>query len=132
VAMLALWSIVVFVPGLPRALLLAVLLGVAVASGSFILTFAMAKESVPAHLGGTVSGIANMGVMLGGMLMQPLVGVMLDRHWGGALENGVRTYDFAAYRWAFGLMLVWMALSLVLLAFMRETYCRPQGPARAS
>ena len=121
---LALWSIVVFAPGLTRAALVALLLGVAVVAGAFILTFAFAKESVPARLGGTVSGIANMGVMLGGMAMQPLVGFMLDRHWAGRTVDGVRAYDFAAFQWGFALMLVWGALSLVLLAFTRETHCR--------
>ena len=121
---LALWSIVVFAPGLTRAALVALLLGVAVVAGAFILTFAFAKESVPARLGGTVSGIANMGVMLGGMAMQPLVGFMLDRHWTGRTVDGVRAYDFVAFQWGFALMLVWGALSLALLAFTRETHCR--------
>jgi hypothetical protein len=79
---------------------------------------------VPARLGGTASGIANMGVMLGGLVMQPLVGYMLDRQWSGAMSNGVRAYDFAAYRDGFALFLAWGALSLVLLAFTRETRCR--------
>jgi predicted MFS family arabinose efflux permease len=127
VAMLVLWSIVVFVPALPRAALLAALVAVSVACGTFILTFALAKESVPPHLGGTISGIANMGVMLGGMVMQPLVGLVLDRHWAGRLDGGVRVYDFAAYQWGFGMMLGWCALSLALLALIPETYCRPRG-----
>jgi MFS family permease len=121
---LALWSVVVFVPGLPRAALLALLIAVALVGGVFVLTFAFAKESVPPRLGGTVSGIANMGVMLGGMLMQPLVGLMLDRHWNGRMVDGARAYDFAAYQAGFSLMLVWGVLSLVLLAFARETRCR--------
>jgi MFS family permease len=121
---MSLWSVVVFVPHLPRAVLLALLAGVAVAAGVFILTFAMAKESVPARLGGTVSGMANMGVMLGGMFMQPLVGFALDHNWDGRMAGGVRAYDFAAWQWGFSLMLAWGALSLVLLAFARETHCR--------
>ena len=123
-AALLLWSVVVFVPGLPRAALVTVLLGVSVACGAFILTFAFAKESVPARLAGTVSGIANMGVMLGGMVMQPLVGYMLDRHWDGTLAAGARLYGFAAYQWGFALMLAWGLVSLVLIALTRETYCR--------
>jgi len=121
---LVLWAIVVFVPNLPPALLLAILAGVAIAAGAFVLNFAFAKESVPARLGGTVSGVANMGVMLGGMLMQPLVGFVLDRHWLGALSGGARVYDFEGYRAAFSLMLAWTAAALVLLAFTRETGCR--------
>ncbi|HET7728668.1 MAG TPA: MFS transporter [Usitatibacter sp.] len=125
VATLAIWSIVVFVPALPRALLLALLLAVSISAGAFILTFAFAKESVPAHLGGTVSGIANMGVMVGGMVMQPLVGLVLDQRWQGAMAGGTRVYAFADYQWGFAMMLGWGVLSLVLLAFARETYCKP-------
>jgi nitrate/nitrite transporter NarK len=124
-ATMALWSIVVFVPRLPPALLVALLLAVAIAAGAFIITFAFARESVPARLAGSVSGIANMGVMLGGMFMQPLVGLTLDWRWDGRIADGVRVHDFAAYQWGFALMLAWGALSLVLLAFTRETYCKP-------
>ena len=123
-AAMALWSVVVLVPQLPRAALIAVLAAVAICAGVFVLTFAFAKESVPARLGGTASGIANMGVMLGGMFMQPLVGFVLDSQWHGALAGGVRVYDFAAYRSAFSLMLAWCLVSLVMLAFTRETGCR--------
>jgi predicted MFS family arabinose efflux permease len=124
VATMALWALVVFVPMSPAALV-AALVGVGIASASFILTFAFAKESVPAHLGGTVSGVANMGVMLGGMVMQPLVGLVLDRHWEGALAEGVRIYGAEAYRYGFAGMLAWAALGFVLLAFTKESLCRP-------
>jgi len=72
----------------------------------------------------TLLDLANMGVMLVGMLMQPLVGFVLDRHWRGALSGGARVYDFEGYRAAFSLMLAWTAAALVLLAFTRETGCR--------
>lgn len=124
VAITALWAVLVFVPGMPRTMLVAVLLAVSVASGAFIVNFAFAKESVPAHLAGTVSGMANMGVMLGGMLMQPLVGFVLDARWDGAMADGARVYSFAAYQAGFALMLGWAAVALVLLYFTRETYCR--------
>jgi len=93
-----------------------------------ILTFAFAKESVPAHLGGTASGVANMGVMLGGMVMQPLIGVILDRHWEGALADGVRIYGAGAYRWGFAVMLAWVVLAVALVAATKETFCRPSRP----
>jgi predicted MFS family arabinose efflux permease len=125
VATVALWSIVVLVPGLSRAALLAVLIGVSLSSAAFIVTFVFAKESVPARLGGTASGIANMGVMLGGMVMQPLVGFILDARWKGAMAEGVRVYDFDAYRWGFACMLAWGVASLAMLAFTRESRCRP-------
>ncbi len=124
-ATFALWSVVIFAPQIPRSALVAFLVALSVVAGAFVLNFAFAKESVPARLGGTVSGIANMGVMMGGMIMQPLVGFMLDRHWKGAMEGGIRVYDFAAFQWAFAAVFAWGALALVLLVLTRETYCRP-------
>jgi sugar phosphate permease len=121
----ALWAWIVFLPPGDARVLVALLLAVGICSGSFILVFAFAKESVPARVAGTASGIANMGVMLGGTVMQPLVGVLLDRNWGGTLIEGARVYDAAAYRAGFSAMLGWCALGLVLLGLTRESYCRP-------
>jgi MFS family permease len=114
-----LWAIVVFVPALPRAVLVAVLMACAFAAGAAMLNFPLAKESVPPRLAGTVGGIANMGMMLGGMLMQPLVGYVLDRNWDGAMSEGVRTYGFDAYRQGFAMMLAWCAIALGALALLR-------------
>ena len=124
-ATLAVWSVIVFVPGIEGAALVAILLALAFIGGTVVLVFAFAKESVPRHLGGTVSGIANMGMMLGGMVMQPAVGFMLDRHWAGAMAGGARVYDDTAFRWGFSMALAWGLLALVALAFARETHCKP-------
>ena len=132
VATAGLWAAVVFIPGLPRAALVLLLILVGIASGSFIVVFAFAKESVPARVGGTASGIANMGVMMGGMVMQPFVGVLLDRRWSGAMAEGVRVYDADAYRWGFAALLAWSAVGLVLLALTRETYCRGVSQGRTA
>lgn len=96
-------------------------------SGSMILTFAFGKESVPERLAGTVSGVLNMGVMIGPMVLQPAVGWMLDQKWKGQAQAGVPIYSFEAYRAGFAMMLAWIALALVLLFFTRETHCRQQA-----
>lgn len=118
------WAVVVVVPALPLPVLVGVLLLAGVASGGMIIGFAFAKESVPARLSGTVSGIVNMGVMTGPMVLQPAVGWVLDRLWGGREVDGVRIYGSAAYRAGFALMLVWAALAFALVALTRETGCR--------
>ena len=119
-----LWALLIFVPHWPYPLLCVLLLAIAFFSGCFILSFAFAKESAPARLAGTVSGISNMGVILGPMFMQPLVGAMLDWRWDGKLVEGKRVFDFASYQLAFSMVLVWGVIALVLLLFTRETYCR--------
>ncbi|MBW1645248.1 MAG: MFS transporter, partial [Deltaproteobacteria bacterium] len=89
-----------------------------------IISFAFIKESVPPDLGGTASGILNMGVMAGPMILQPAVGWILDRQWQGTMLNGVKVYSFDAYRCGFSLMFAWLLLSAVLILFTRETRCQ--------
>ncbi|HUW38478.1 MAG TPA: MFS transporter [Rhodocyclaceae bacterium] len=119
---LAGWAVIVFLP-LPLWLLVLVLAVAGFAAGNIIIGFAWAKESVPLRLTGTASGFCNMGPLLGGMLLQPGVGWMLDRHWHGALANGARVYDAAAYQAGFGLILACVAASLLLILFARESRC---------
>lgn len=118
------WCTLVYLPNLPLPVVAGLLVVTGCASGAMIVSFAFAKESVPTDLAGTVSGLVNMGVMLGPMVLQPLVGWMLDACWAGSLVAGVRCYDATAYRAGFSLMLGWLALSLLLLLFTRETRCR--------
>jgi hypothetical protein len=65
-----------------------------------------------------------MGVMMGPMLLQPLVGWMLDLKWEGQTADGLRLYSLSAFQWGFSLMIAWVALSFFLLLFTRETRCR--------
>ena len=125
------WMGLLFIPGLPFPLLLALVLITGFASGCMIIGFAYAKESVPAELAGTVSGLINAGVMLGPTLLQPAVGWVLDRQWQGQIMDGVRVYSLEAYRAGFLLMAAWAVLALVLLLFTRETSCK-QAPAGSS
>jgi MFS family permease len=118
------WGVILLLPTLPVWLLVLLLILVGFFSGNMIIGFAFAKESAPGYLAGTATGVVNMGVMMGPMLLQPAVGWMLDRHWQGALDNGVRIYSLEAYRSGFGLMLIWLALALLLILFTRETHCK--------
>ena len=118
------WGLILFVSNLPVAVLTILLFITGFTSGCVIISFAFARESVPAHLTGTVIGLNNMGFMLGPTLLQPAVGWMLDRNWHGDLLNGVKIYSLNAYHDGFTLMIVWAALSFGLLFFTRETYCR--------
>ncbi len=120
------WIAVVWLP-LPLPLLVAVLAITGFASGNIIIGFAWAKESVPLRLMGTASGVANMGPLMGGMVLQPAVGWMLDRHWSGAMAGGARLYDAAAWTGGFALLAATVAASLVMLTPARETFCRQAG-----
>ena len=124
VVALALWATLIYVPNLRYGWLVALMIGIGFFGACFILSFVFAKESGPVRLAGTVSGVANMGVIQGPMTMQPLVGIILDRTWTGSSIQGKRVFDLVSYQQGFSLMLVWGALALILLLFTRETFCR--------
>ncbi|MDF1592203.1 MAG: MFS transporter [Desulfobacterales bacterium] len=117
-------GVVFFIPDLPLPVLIAALILMGFSSGCVILTFAIAKESVPGSLAGTISGIMNMAFMIGPTLMQPAVGWVLDQKWQGAMVNGVPIYSLSTYQTGFALMTLWAALSLCSLFFTRETHCK--------
>ncbi|MDP1651870.1 MAG: MFS transporter [Rhodocyclaceae bacterium] len=120
------WAAVIFLP-LPLWLMIPLLVVIGFASGNIIIGFAWARESLPLRLMGTASGVVNMGPLLGGVLLQPGIGWLLDRGWGGVQENGVRIYAAAVWQGSFILLFGTVACALLLLPFVRETHCRQAG-----
>lgn len=118
------WGLILFRESLSFSQLVAVFSITGFFSGCMIVSFAFVAESVPSSLSGTVSGLTNMGVMMGPMLLQPIVGRILDSNWTGQMVNGVRVYSLDAYEYGFIPMIGWVCLSVLLLFFTKETHCR--------
>jgi len=118
------WVVIIFVPGLSLNILTVLLLIAGFSSGCMIIGFAFVKESVPPSLAGAATGIYNMGVLLGPMILQPAVGLILDLHRQGHKLDGIRHYSLTAYQLGFSLMLAWLVLGAVLILFTVETRCR--------
>lgn len=118
------WAFILFWESLSFLPLVMICMTTGFFSGCIILSFAFAAESVPSSLSGTVSGLINMGVMIGPMVLQPLVGFLLDSQWTGRTVNGARVYSLEAFEYGFIPMMGWVLLSVVLLFFTQETHCR--------
>ena len=108
-------------PRAPLALLIPLLLAGAFGAGAMAVSFGFAKQSVPPHLQGTVTGAVNMGVISGTLIQMPLIGLILDYHWSGELVNGVRQYGLSAYQPACIFLASWTGLSTLLLMSTRDT-----------
>ncbi len=121
------WFLVLFVQSFSYYQMAAILWVIGFFSGCIIVSFPFVSESVPQHLSGTVSGLVNMGIMVGPTLLQPLVGKLLDNQWAGQTIDGVRIYSLQAYEFGFIPMMAWLILSVILLFFTKETYCRQVG-----
>jgi sugar phosphate permease len=107
-------------PAAPLALLVPALLVASVGAGSMVLSFALAKASVPPQVQGVATGLANLGVMVGALVQMPVVGLILDAQWDGRSENGVRLYSLGAFQGGLLLLAGWIALAVVLLLLTRE------------
>lgn len=118
------WGCILFMDSLSFFPMAMVLWVTGFFSGCMIISFAFAMESVPVNLSGTVSGLINMGVMMGPMLLQPVVGKLLDTQWTGGMVNGARVYSLEAYEYGFLPMMGWVVLSVALLFFTKETHCQ--------
>ncbi|MBU3916825.1 MFS transporter [bacterium] len=119
------WALIAFFPKMPLFLLIGLLMILGFATGCMIIGFAFGKESIPAHLAGTVSGVINMGVMIGPMIMQPAIGYILDLKWAGHMLNDTKIYPLEAFQAGFGLMAIWSTFSLIMIFFAKETFCQP-------
>jgi MFS family permease len=121
------WAVLFYVPGIPLAGFIAVASVTSVACGAVILGFAFSKESVPVQYLGTISGAINVGNMIGPTIMQPVIGVILDRQWSGAMAGGLRVYSPQEFGVGFAPIVIWLTLTCVLLSLTKETYCKPSA-----
>lgn len=115
-------AVLFFIPDLPSWSLAPLFMLVGAGGCTMILTFTLVREvNRPANSGAAL-GFVNMGVVASGALFQTLIGVMLDRSWDGALENGVRIYAASAYTEAFSIFVIASTVGILATCFMRETY----------
>ena len=99
----AVWAVVVFWPGpMPLGLLLVVLAVIGATGGGSMLAFDGARAANHGHRSGTASGVVNMGGFSAAVLVQVLVGTVLQAV--GSLP------PVQSYRWAFAPVLVLLVL----------------------
>ena len=117
------WIALIYGSGLPLALFTVIAAATSFATGGVIIGFAYGRESVPAQHMGAVTATTNIGNMLGNVILQPGIGLLLDRNWSGAMSHGARIYSAVAFQTGFLPIAAWAVLSVVLIALTRETNC---------
>ena len=111
-------TIVFYMPGLPVFLMQAILfVAGALISGQF-LAFALTCTINPHHLGGTVSGAHNMICMSSGIILQPVIGMILDYNGDGSMINGVPYFSNENYFIAMSAVPFCVLISIVLTFFI--------------
>lgn len=96
---------------------------VGICCGCHSICFALGKENNPMHLSGTAVATTNMLIMAGGMIFQPVAGLLLDLHASGAVGvDGLRIYTGTDYNFALSIIPLGVALGIFLCLFLKETH----------
>ena len=122
-----LMCIVLYVPGIPVSILYGILFVFGVMTSAQILVFAICHEISSTKITATAIALTNMIIMFGGIVFQPLAGKILDIFWTGEMSNGTPVYSAVAYQWALSVLPVCLLVAVVLMFFVRETYCEVKG-----
>lgn len=125
VSTLAVMIAILYLPASPLVMKgLMFLLGVF--SCGFILAFSIIREINIPLLTGTAIGFINTLNNASGALAQPVVGMLLDKQWDGRLlPDGSAYYSMEMFNSALIFLPVCIFVALILLPFIKETYCRP-------
>lgn len=115
---------IILIPHIPLKVMFALFFAAGLFTGGRVLCFACAKESVPLEISATTIGFINMLVTtMSAVLLQPILGHLLDWAWDGQLQvTGVPSYSRQAFQIALSSIPICLLISLVLLCFIKETF----------
>jgi hypothetical protein len=105
-------------PTILSTVLLFTLVGV---SGSVMVSaFALIREVTPNKFQGASIGIVNAMTVASGAILQPLIGLILDLRWDGAMIEGARIFTQADYRFSFMIIFFTALLGLIVCLSLKE------------
>ena len=107
----------------PQQFLYPLFVMIGAGSAGVALAIACAKEVNPSNMTGIAAGTANVGAFIGAALLQPIFGYVLDCHWQGTFNQGIKVYPLEAFQAAFWLCAAVLAVSLVFTLMIKETHC---------
>lgn len=123
---------VMYIPNLSETQIFVFLFFLGVFYSSQAIVFAVGRELAPYHAAGTAMAFTNMIVMLGGMFIQPLVGVLLDWQVKQRIpevitklqpkETLATLYTGHDYQFALTVVPIGILIALILTFVLKETY----------
>ena len=117
------WFIIFLVKGLPLSMLYVLFFIAGFAYTAKCLTFASICEIMPLKMSGVSLAFVNMVVMTTGIIFHPIIGSLIKYHWNGeTMSSGVPLYTEGDYRFALLIIPVCLAVSAIVLWFMKETH----------
>jgi len=137
-----LMTVILYLPGLEGRALNSMMFILGLFYSVQAVVFAVGRELSPKEAGGTAIATTNMFVMLGAMLLQPLIGRLLDwsvlaRHAGELAADALtgdqlrQLYTASDYQMAMAVIPVGIFCAAILTFFLKETHahagCNPKA-----
>jgi MFS family permease len=117
---------ILYIPNLSFKFVLILLFLAGIGTAAHILTFALVSDNNPPSVAGSSIGFNNMAVVIGGAILQPIGGFILNRYWSGNTDSlGVPLYSEYAYCVSLSIIpLLYLIGFFIALFFIKETYCK--------
>lgn len=93
-------------------------------SSTQVLGYPLITENNPKELTGTAMGVAAVLIMGLAAVAQPISGILVDLNWNGLHVDGIAQYAHGDYAQLFWMCLVGFLLSMLSVAFLRESHTR--------
>lgn len=117
-------SLILYINNIPLCLMYLLLFLLGTAISGMVVTFGVVKDINSNTIIGTANGFNNMATLTGGVIFQPMVGVILHLLWKGKLINNIPVYSLHNYRIALSIIPICFLLALVISVFLiKETHC---------
>lgn len=98
-----------------------------IAASAQAVTFGIVKDIHHPSVAGTGVGFNNMAAVLGGVILQPVIGIILRHCWTGGTLHGAPVYSVDCYEKAFIFIPLCGLLGLInAFFFIKETHCQIQ------
>jgi len=118
---------IIWIPNIPYWEIVGIFGLLGILSCAQVLVFPAACRYVPLSYAGTVTGLVNMGTMMGGTLLQPLVGYIMSAVWDGETKNGIPWYSVGDYQLGTSTLIILMLIALVAAFALKPP---PKGKRR--
>ncbi|HVV68807.1 MAG TPA: MFS transporter [Gammaproteobacteria bacterium] len=101
------------IPHLSQLTLLTLFFLLGFATSTQVISYPLVAENNPPVITATAVSVISISILSGGIIFEPLFGWLLDQHWSGITQGGVRTYSAADFQFAMWLFPVVFAIALI-------------------
>ena len=121
IGLLVVTAIILYGPSFSLIAMLGLLFTMGMFCGAEMLCFTGASFHTTKETSGITLGFVNTLNMLGGAILQQLIGIGLDYQWSGALtKSGIRDYSIAEFITALSLLIIIIGVCVVLSGFLTK------------